>query len=81
MRPGLRKERLTMKTPIFTGSGLAMITPMHADGSVNYAEIDRIVEDQIAAIPTPSSAAAPPAKLPPWRTRSIWTLSATWSSG
>ena len=38
-----------MKTPIFTGSGLAMITPMHADGSVNYAEIDRIVEDQIAA--------------------------------
>ena len=49
MRPGLRKERLTMKTPIFTGSGLAMITPMHADGSVNYAEIDRIVEDQIAA--------------------------------
>ena len=37
-----------MKTPIFTGSGLAMITPMNADGSVNYAEIDRIIEDQIA---------------------------------
>lgn len=37
-----------MKAPIFTGSGIAMITPMHADGSVNYAEIDRIVEDQIA---------------------------------
>ena len=36
-----------MKTPIFTGSGLAMITPMNADGSVNYAEIDRILEDQI----------------------------------
>lgn len=38
-----------MKTPIFTGSGLAMITPMHPDGSVNYTEIDRILEDQIAA--------------------------------
>ncbi len=25
-----------------------MITPMNADGSVNYSEIDRIVEDQIA---------------------------------
>ena len=37
-----------MKTPIFTGSGLAMITPMNADGSVNYAEIDRILEDQLA---------------------------------
>ena len=37
-----------MKTPIFTGSGLAMITPMNADGSVNYTEIDRIIEDQIA---------------------------------
>ena len=38
-----------MKTPIFTGSGLAMITPMNPDGSVNYTEIDRILEDQIAA--------------------------------
>lgn len=37
-----------MKTPIFTGSALAMITPMNADGSVNYAEIDRLIEDQIA---------------------------------
>ncbi len=37
-----------MKSPIFTGSGLAMITPMNTDGSVNYTEIDRIIEDQIA---------------------------------
>ena len=36
-----------MKTPIFTGAGLAMITPMNPDGSVNYKEIDRIIEDQI----------------------------------
>ena len=38
-----------MKTPIFTGSGLAMVTPMNPDGSVNYTEIDRILEDQIAS--------------------------------
>ncbi len=36
-----------MKTPIFTGAGLAMITPMKPDGSINYKEIDRIIEDQI----------------------------------
>ena len=36
-----------MKKPVFTGSGLAMITPMKSDGSVNYAEIDRLVEYQI----------------------------------
>ena len=44
-------ERRTspMKNPIFTGSGLAMVTPMQSDGSVNYTEIDRLLEDQIAA--------------------------------
>jgi 4-hydroxy-tetrahydrodipicolinate synthase len=36
-----------MKKPIFTGSGLAMVTPMKSDGSVNYYEIDRLVEYQI----------------------------------
>lgn len=38
-----------MKTPIFTGSALAMITPMKEDGSVNYGEIDKLIEDQLAA--------------------------------
>ena len=37
-----------MKKPIFTGAGIAMITPMNADGSVNYKELDRLIEDQIA---------------------------------
>ena len=36
-----------MKTPIFTGSGLAMITPMNADGSVNYEKYRELVEWQI----------------------------------
>ncbi len=36
-----------MKTPIFTGSGVAVITPMHADGSVHFEELTRLLEDQI----------------------------------
>lgn len=37
-----------MKKPVFTGAAVAIITPMHADGSVNYEELGRIIEDQIA---------------------------------
>lgn len=33
---------------IFTGAGVAIITPMNADGSVNYDEFSKIVEQQIA---------------------------------
>ncbi|MBR1740693.1 MAG: 4-hydroxy-tetrahydrodipicolinate synthase [Lachnospiraceae bacterium] len=32
---------------IFTGAGLALITPMHEDGTINYDEMERIVNDQI----------------------------------
>ena len=32
---------------IFTGAGVALITPLHEDGSVNYEEMERIVNDQI----------------------------------
>lgn len=37
-----------MKKTIFTGSGVAIVTPMHEDGSVNYAELERLIEFQIA---------------------------------
>ena len=37
-----------MKKPVFTGAGVAIITPMLPDGSVNYEELGRILEDQIA---------------------------------
>lgn len=37
-----------MKQPVFTGAGVAIITPMNPDGSVNYTEFGRIVDDQIA---------------------------------
>jgi len=33
---------------IFKGAGVAIITPMNADGSVNYEEFSKIVEQQIA---------------------------------
>lgn len=37
-----------MKKPVFTGAAVAIITPMFADGSVNYEELGRVIEDQIA---------------------------------
>lgn len=37
-----------MKKHIFTGSGVALITPMRQDGSVNYQELERLLEFQIA---------------------------------
>lgn len=36
-----------MKEPIFTGAGVAIITPMHDDGSVNYDEFGRFIDFQI----------------------------------
>ena len=32
---------------IFTGSGTALITPFHEDGSVNYSKLEELIEDQI----------------------------------
>lgn len=36
-----------MKEPIFTGAAVAIITPMNADGSVNYDEFARFIDWQI----------------------------------
>ena len=36
-----------MKTPLFTGSSVAIVTPMHADGSVNYEKLSQLIELQI----------------------------------
>ena len=33
---------------IFKGAGVAIITPMHEDGSVNYEKLEEILEFQIA---------------------------------
>ena len=37
-----------MKKPVFTGAGVAIVTPMNADGSINFEEFGRMIEDQIA---------------------------------
>lgn len=36
-----------MKKTIFTGSGVAIITPMHADGSINYDKFGELIDFQI----------------------------------
>ncbi len=36
-----------MKKRIFTGAGIAILTPMHADGSINWEEFGRLVDWQI----------------------------------
>lgn len=37
-----------MKKTLFTGAATAIITPMYADGAVNYEAFDAILEEQIA---------------------------------
>ncbi len=36
-----------MKNTIFTGSGVALVTPMHPDGSVNYDKLKELIDFQI----------------------------------
>ena len=36
-----------MKKTVFTGSGVALVTPMHPDGSVNYEKLGELIEFQI----------------------------------
>jgi 4-hydroxy-tetrahydrodipicolinate synthase len=37
-----------MKKTIFTGAGIAIVTPMKADGSVNYDKLGQLIEQQIS---------------------------------
>lgn len=43
-----RKGYFDMKKTIFTGAGVAIITPMFEDGSVNYDKLGELIEEQIA---------------------------------
>lgn len=36
-----------MKNTVFTGAGVAIVTPMNADGSINYDEFGKIIDFQI----------------------------------
>ena len=40
-----------MSNKIFTGSGVAIITPMNADGSVNYNVLEQLIEFHVASCP------------------------------
>lgn len=42
----ISREEIIMS--IFTGAGVAIITPFHEDGSVNFEKLGEIIEDQIA---------------------------------
>jgi 4-hydroxy-tetrahydrodipicolinate synthase len=37
-----------MKHTIFTGAAVALVTPFHADGTVNYEKLAELIDDQIA---------------------------------
>ncbi|MDR2647120.1 MAG: 4-hydroxy-tetrahydrodipicolinate synthase [Oscillospiraceae bacterium] len=37
-----------MKNTVFTGAGVAIVTPFRADGSVNYPVLGALIDDQIA---------------------------------
>lgn len=37
-----------MNKTIFTGAAVAIITPMHKDGSVNYDKLEELIEEQIS---------------------------------
>ena len=37
-----------MKKTIFTGAGVAIVTPMYDDGSINYEVFGQLIDDQIA---------------------------------
>lgn len=56
---------------IFKGAGVAIVTPMKADGEVNYDVLGEMLEAQIREVPMPSSSAAPQVSLQPSQKRSI----------
>lgn len=37
-----------MKSPLFTGSNVAIVTPMHADGSIHFGKLGELIEFQIS---------------------------------
>ena len=37
-----------MRKTIFTGTGVAIVTPLFPDGSINYEKFAELIEEQIA---------------------------------
>ena len=40
---------------MFTGSMVAMVTPMHDDGSVDWTALERLVDHHVGKVPMPLS--------------------------
>ena len=57
---------------IFKGAGVAIVTPFHEDGSVNYEAFGSRLSARLREKPTLSSYAVPQAKRPRSPMRSIW---------
>ena len=36
------------KQALFTGAGVALVTPMHPDGSINFCKLEELVDRHIA---------------------------------
>ena len=53
---------------IFEGAGVAIVTPMNEDLSVNYEKLAELLDEQIAG----GTSAGQPESLPPSQFRSIW---------
>lgn len=41
-----------MKKTVFTGSGVAIVTPMHQDGTVNFEDWDGFWNFKLKTVPT-----------------------------
>ena len=64
-----------MKNTIFTGAGVAIITPMLEDGSVDYAGLAKNIDFQIETIQMPLSSVVQPVNPLRWTIRSIGNAS------
>ncbi len=67
-----------MKTPVFTGTCTALITPFQASGSIDYAAFARQMDRQLGIRRGRAVSAAPQGKVPPslCRNMSIWWITA-----
>ena len=68
-----------MKTPVFTGSCTAIVTPFH-NGVIDFDKMAEFIDFQYEGAPPLLSSAAPPAKVPHRPSRSMNSSSISASS-
>ena len=57
---------------IFTGAGVALVTPFHEDGAVNYEKLSELIEEQIEKGTDALIICGTTGEGPPFPMRSIW---------